>query len=154
MIPSGMPGKVYFDTCAINRPFDDQAQARVRLETEAVEHLLRAVTDGRLAWIVSDVILFEVSRCPDEARRERVGTLCRTASERVILSEAVGRRARELRAQGFRDLDALHLASAEQGGAQVLITTDDRFIRAAQTLQPPSPVRVANPVVYALEVMS
>ena len=75
-----MPGKIYLDTCALNRPFDDQAQARVRLETEAVEHLLKAVTDGRLEWIVSDVILFEVGRCPDEARRERLGTLCRVAS--------------------------------------------------------------------------
>ncbi len=53
-----------------------------------------------------------------------------------------GRRARELRAQGVRDLDALHLAAAEQGGAEVLLTTDDRFVQAARALQPASRVRV------------
>ena len=74
-------------------------------------------------------------------------------SGRVALSEAIGRRARELRAQGLRDLDALHLASAEQEGVSVLLTTDDGFIRAAESLQPPSSVRVANPVVYELEVV-
>jgi len=70
----------------------------------------------------------------------------------VTLTEDVSRRARELRAQGLRDLDAFHLAEAERGGADVLLTTDDRFIRAARALQPASPVRVENPVIFELEV--
>ena len=41
--------RVYFDTCALNRPFDDQSQARIRLEAEAVEHLIGAVDEGRAA---------------------------------------------------------------------------------------------------------
>lgn len=101
---------------------------------------------------VSDVIVFEVSKCPDEERRERLKTLYQKTRHRVPLSEAVSRRARSLRTQGLRDLDALHLAAAEEGGAEVLITTDDRFIRTARMLQPPSLVRVENPAVYALEV--
>jgi hypothetical protein len=44
----GSSRRVYFDTCALNRPFDDQSQPRIRLETEAVEHVLRAVDEGRL----------------------------------------------------------------------------------------------------------
>lgn len=147
-----MPKKIYVDTCALNRPFDDQAQASIRLEAEAVEHLLRAVGGGTLEWILSDVIVFEVSKCPDEERRERLKTLYQKARHRVPLSEAVSRRARSLRTQGLRDLDALHLAAAEEGGAEVLITTDDRFIRTARMLQPPSLVRVENPAVYELEV--
>lgn len=148
-----MARRVYFNTSALNRPFDDQAQARIRLEAEAVEHLLRAVGEGSLVWITSDIVLFEVRKCPDEERREMLGMLCRAASERVVLSEAVGRRARELRAQGLRDLDALHLAAAEQGGAEILITTDDRFVTATRALQPASTVRVENPVIFELEVL-
>ena len=44
----------------------------------------------------------------------------------------MGHRARDLRPQGLRDLDALHLAAAEQGRCEVLVTTDDRFIAAAK----------------------
>ena len=58
----------------------------------------------------------------------------------------------DLKALGERLLDALHLAAAEQGFCEVLITTDDRFITAARTIQSPSMVRVENPVIFELEV--
>jgi predicted nucleic acid-binding protein len=37
-----------------------------------------------------------------------------------------------LEALGYGALDALHLASAEQALVDVLLTTDDRFIRQAE----------------------
>lgn len=148
-----MARRVYFDTCALNRPLDDQSQARIRLEAEAVEHLLRAVGDGKLQWIVSEVVQFEVSRCPDDDRRTVLELICRAASERVALADHTASRARHLRSQGLRDIDALHLAVAETAAVEVLLTTDDDFIRAARNLQPPSPVRVENPVIFETEVI-
>ena len=147
-----MARRVYFDTCALNRPFDDQGQPRIRIEAEAVEHLLRAVGEGTLVWISSDVVLVEVKQCPDEERRQMLEMLSREATEQVPLSDSVGHRARDLRPQGLRDLDALHLAAAEQGRCEVLVTTDDRFIAAARSMRPPSMVRVENPVILELEV--
>jgi predicted nucleic acid-binding protein len=148
-----MARRVYFDTCAINRPLDDQAQARIRLEAEAVEHLLRAVGQGKLEWVSSEVVTFEIARCPDHERRVVLDLVCRAATVRVSLTAEMASRARELRAQGLRDLDALHLAAAESGIAEVLITTDDRFIRSARDLRPSSPVRVENPVFFVTEVI-
>ena len=147
-----MARRVYFDTCALNRPFDDQGQARIRIEAEAVEHLLRAVGERTLVWVSSDIVLFEVRKCPDEEQREMLEMLCRMATEHVRLTETMGRRARDLRAQGLRDLDALHLAAAEQGSCEARVTTDDRFITAVRSIQPPSSVRVENPVIFELEV--
>lgn len=147
-----MARRVYFDPSALNRPFDDQGAIRIRLETEAVEHLLRAVGERTLEWISSDIVLFEVRKCPDEERRGMLELLCQGATERVALTGEVSRRGRELRTHGLGDMDALHLAAAERGGAEVLLTTDDGFIRAARGLQPASPVRVENPVVFELEV--
>ena len=54
-----MATRVYFDACCLNRPFDDQSQARIRLETEATEHLLRAVEAGILFWVASDALFYE-----------------------------------------------------------------------------------------------
>jgi predicted nucleic acid-binding protein len=147
-----MARRIYFDTSALSRPFDDQGQLRIRLEAEAIEHLLRAVRERSLEWISSDIVMFEVRKCPGEERRELLELLCRRANERVALSEAVSQRARELRAKGLRDMDALHLAAAEQAGAEVLLTTDDRFVRAALAVRPASRVRVENPVIFGLEV--
>jgi hypothetical protein len=38
--------KIYLDTCCLNRPFDDQRQHRVRLETEAVTLILKKIRQG------------------------------------------------------------------------------------------------------------
>ncbi|MGH2585054.1 MAG: hypothetical protein ACRDJE_09075 [Dehalococcoidia bacterium] len=37
--------RIYFDVCCLNRPFDDQRQERVRLETEAL-----LIAFGRCIW--------------------------------------------------------------------------------------------------------
>lgn len=148
-----MAPRVYFDACCLNRPFDDQSQARIRLETEATEHLLRAVEEGRLLWVTSDALLYEIRKCPEEERRAAAMALCARATARVASDEAAMQRAMALRVHGLRDLDALHLACAERGGAEVLVTTDDAFVSAARRLTPASSTRMVNPVVYALEVL-
>ena len=148
-----MGTRVYVDACCLNRPFDDQGQARIRLETEAIEHLLRAVEEGTLLWVASDALRYEIHKCPAEERRPAVLALCARATERVAIDEAVMQRAIVLRLPGLHDLDALHLACAERSDVEGLVTTDDAFIAAARRLTPVSSTRVANPVVYALEVL-
>jgi predicted nucleic acid-binding protein len=148
-----MATRVYFDACCLNRPFDDQSQARIRLETEATEHLLRAVEAGIPFWGASDALFYEIRKCLEESQRTAVLSLCARTAERVASDEAAMQRARALRLHGLRDLDALHLACAEHGGVEVLVTTDDAFIAAAGRLTPASVTRVVNPVAYALEVL-
>ena len=43
---------VYMDLCCFNRPFDDQSQPRIYLETEAKLFIQRKIKDGEieLAW--------------------------------------------------------------------------------------------------------
>lgn len=38
--------KVYLDMCALKRPFDDQTQGRILIETMAVTRMLDAATAG------------------------------------------------------------------------------------------------------------
>ncbi|MCK7575329.1 MAG: hypothetical protein MZV65_05220 [Chromatiales bacterium] len=50
---------IYLDMCCFNRPYDDQSQARIRLETEAKLLIQEHIHAGRckLAW--SAVLDFE-----------------------------------------------------------------------------------------------
>jgi predicted nucleic acid-binding protein len=60
-------------------------------------------------------------------------------------------RARTLEALGYGVFDALHLACAEQALVDVLLTTDDRFIRqVGRGLGKPA-MRVLNPVNWVRE---
>ena len=43
---------VHLDVCALSRPFDDQSQMRIRLETDAVLLILSHIRGGNLTFIV------------------------------------------------------------------------------------------------------
>jgi len=75
--------RIYFDACCVNRPFDDQTQDRVRLETEAVMLILSRVQAGIWQWIGSDVLAFELGEIPDPNRKRRVMRLTRLAQRSV-----------------------------------------------------------------------
>jgi len=62
-------------------------------------------------------------------------------------------RAHDLAAMGFHATDALHLACAEEGGAEVFLTTDDRIIQLASRLSVRLRVGVNNPLTWLNEVI-
>ena len=47
---------VYLDACCLNRPFDNQAQDRIRLEAEAVLAILKRVEKGQWHALSSEVL--------------------------------------------------------------------------------------------------
>lgn len=143
--------RLYFDVCCLSRPFDDQRQQRIRLETEAVLALLDLCAQGLHEWVAGEAIEEEVSRDPDLERRAKVLGLVRFAGHRVLIDENIKRRAQAFLVGNLRDADAMHLAMAESLGCDVLLTTDDRFVRRASHLRPPSVVKVENPIKWFLE---
>jgi predicted nucleic acid-binding protein len=54
---------------------------------------------------------------------------------------------------GFKFYDALHLAFAEAGGADVFLTTDDRLLRKAQQYKNSITVTVENPVIWLMATL-
>jgi hypothetical protein len=57
--------KIYLDVCCLNRPFDDQTQHRIRLESEAVIAILDCCQSKDWQLVGSEVIDFEISQTPD-----------------------------------------------------------------------------------------
>src|SRR5580704_14161553 len=62
---------VYLDMCCLKRPFDDQSQMRIRLETEALLGLL-AMEPDTLQFVRSAALHIENSLNPVPERAARV----------------------------------------------------------------------------------
>jgi predicted nucleic acid-binding protein len=124
---------VYLDICALKRPFDDATADRVRREAEAVAAILDAVSAGSLSAARSPAHDFENDRNPREDRRLATALWLDSAIVRVGVTARVVARSRELVADGFAPLDAMHLACAEHAGARWFVTTDDRLLTKAQS---------------------
>lgn len=54
--------KIYLDMCCFNRPYDDQAQSRIRIETEAKIVIQQKIKDGEHELLWSSTLDFECSK--------------------------------------------------------------------------------------------
>ncbi len=145
--------RVYLDVCCLNRPFDDQQQDRVRLEAEAVLLILKRCESEEWQWVSSAVVRYEVDNIPNTERRHRVNELLRGAREVLPLSDSAVERGKELKRMGLKTYDALHVACAEQAQVEVLLTTDDRLVRATTRNARKLKVSVKNPLTWLQEVL-
>lgn len=139
---------VYLDACCLNRPYNDQSQARIRLEAEAVLLVLRSIEDGSTEWVGTTVLEYEIDQITDPERRRRVSQMMAEVSRWVEVEDTDITRAEALEAAGFADFDALHLACAERAKVDVFLTTDDRLLKRAKRLGSQLRVRVENPTTW------
>ena len=145
--------KIYLDVCCLNRPFDDQTQERVHLETEAIEFILLHFEKEDWRWVGSEALIYEVNHVTNIDRRFNIFRLMSLIQESRSVSEKSIARAKQLVDLGFKALDALHIACAEDAKADVFLTTDDRLLKTAMRNAKVIDVCVANPLKWLEEQM-
>jgi len=143
---------LYLDLCCLNRPFDDQAQARVALETKSVLIILDSISESAHDLCDSMILRMENSRNSHEDCQAYVAGFLDRATTSVPDSPALKQRAAELRALGFGVFDAYHTACAEVAGCGCLVTCDDHFLKVAKRNAGQIKVRVVDPIRLAGEV--
>jgi predicted nucleic acid-binding protein len=144
--------RIYFDTCSLQRPFDERSQPRITLEAEAMLALLAHCEQGHADLVVSDVVMFECRKNPHPQKRQFVTEIINQAKDRLSLTDAVENRATVFEQSGIKSIDALHLAIAEAGQVDYFCTCDDRFYRRALTL-PDLAIQIRLPLELVQEIV-
>jgi len=142
--------KLYMDVCCLNRPFDDQSQDRIRIESEAILAILNKCLN-EWTLVGSEAIDYEISKIPDDERKKGVKVLATISKDKVTVDENILRRASEFENIGLKAIDALHLACAEKS-VEVMLTTDDEIVKKVKANNNIVKVRVENPVRWLMEV--
>jgi len=123
---------LYLDVCALCRPFDDQNQLRIRLETDAVFLILRHIETGLYRAAVSPVHYKEVGAIREMGERlEMEGLLNRLDTSLEFDLPQARQRAETLADMGFGIADAAHLAFAEQT-AEFFLSCGDKLLRRSK----------------------
>jgi predicted nucleic acid-binding protein len=123
----------------------------VRLQTEAVVSIL-ALPRELAELIRAPAQALENSFNPVQARREAVDLWMAQVPPISISDEVMSARVADLLAMGFKSFDALHLASAELCGADVLLTVDLPLLKLATRVPEQLRVRVVDPVRFLEEI--
>ena len=136
--------KVYLDNCAYNRPFDDQSQIRIFLETQAKLHIQRLISGNRLVLTCSYMSFYENNDNPHEGRQFPIGDFLNYASQFVNYDKAekIELKASEIMGYRIKNKDAIHIACSIEAGCDYFITTDDDLVKRYAG----SEVIVCNPV--------
>ncbi|XHX76230.1 MAG: PIN domain-containing protein [Stenomitos frigidus ULC029] len=140
--------KVYLDTSAYNRPFDDQTQPKIFLESQAVVIILQMVETQSIKLVSSSVLEYENSRNPHAIKQEAMNRYLQMAGLRQAVNEPIRQRAMQLEHNGLKAIDALHVACAEAVKSDYFITCDKRLINRCSALT----LNVVNPVDFVLEM--
>lgn len=64
--------RIYLDNCCYNRPYDDQTQLRISLESQAKLHIQEMIKDGKLELAASYMLTCENSRNRFEVKRAAI----------------------------------------------------------------------------------
>lgn len=144
--------EIYLDVSCLNRPFDDQSQARIRLESTAVVLILERFDTGDWQQVSSEMAVFEIDAIPDFDRFQKVGMLLPDSQAIMAWDQPTFQRAAKLCDLGFKPADAVHIASAEQLKCDAFLSCNDRLCRLAEKCRNNIRVTIRNPIDWLKEV--
>ena len=121
--------KIYLDNCCFNRPYDDQGQLSVFLETQAKLQIQESVRNQLITLVWSDMLDYENSANPDEVIRAEIAGWRDLASHMVIQTEEIRKTAKNLNSLGFGRKDSLHISCAIYSKSDYFVTVDKGILR-------------------------
>ena len=101
--------------CCYNRPYDDQSQLKVEMETQSKLHIQQLIKNGKYELIGSYILDYEVSKNPFEMRKRAIISFIQSNMSGYVGPERdadISKIAEEIMKTGIKEKDAYHVASA------------------------------------------
>lgn len=140
--------KVYIDTSALNRIFDDQSQPRIYLESSSMLIVFMLIESGAIELASSDVLLFENRNSPYGERQAFVSLCLKMGRLFQPINEAILTRALEIEKEQIKGLDALHLACAKELKVDYFLTCDDKMLKKYK-----GQIKLQSPVDFVTNIL-
>ncbi len=124
--------KIYLDNCCYNRPYDDQSQIRISLETQAKLYIQNLVKDKQIELVTSYILEYENGKNKFGKRKQVIAEFMETNESYYVGIERdsdVAKIAEPIMQTGVKEKDAFHVACAILAKCDYFITTDDRLLK-------------------------
>lgn len=142
--------KVYLDMCCYNRPYDDQTQLKISMETQSKLFIQTLIKDGRLKLITSYMLRYECSNNPFEMRRNAIFDFIHNNTYGYVgdeHKEGIEAKASEIMKTGIKFKDACHVASAIYAECEYFISTDMRLLKYKS-----EEIKMVSPIEFVMEM--
>ena len=136
--------RIYLDNCCFNRPYDDQTQLKIELETKAKLFIQNLAFYGKVDLVWSYMLDFENDKNPFPQKRRAIAQWRKLAATDVEETPQILEIAEEAVGQGLALADALHVACAINAGCDCFITVDRRLLKYKTSGQ----ITLCNPMTF------
>ena len=143
--------RIYLDNCCFNRPFDDQKQTRIRLETEAKLFIQNSIINSKLDFVWSYILEYENSVNPFKERQRSIQLWRKHAIIKITETNDILKKAEAITKNGIKSKDALHIACAIYGKCDYFLTTDDDILKKLKNFKE---IKVIDPINFARNIVS
>ena len=124
--------RVYLDNCCYNRPYDDQSNFLIKIETECKMKIQNLIKQGELDLVSSYILMLECDKNPHEPNRSLIIEFIKKYSKLHVSEnnyEIIENLAIPIKDTGVKNKDALHVASAIYAECDYFISTDRRLLK-------------------------
>lgn len=135
--------RIYMDNCCFNRPFDDQAKIRIRLETEAKLYIQEKIINKEIELAWSYIIDYENQFNPFEERRNAIDKWKSHAIIDIVETSTIINNAGLIQNLGAKSKDALHVTCAVEAKCDYFLSTDDLLLKKLSDLDK---IKALNPL--------
>lgn len=124
--------RIYLDNCCYNRPYDDQSQIRISLETQAKLYIQNLIKDRQIELVTSYMLEYENGKNKLGKRKQVIAEFMESNESYYVGIERdsdVAKIAEPIMQTGVKEKDAFHVACAILSKCDYFITTDDRLLK-------------------------
>ena len=124
--------RIYLDNCCYNRPYDDQSQIRIYLETQAKLHIQELIKLRRVELVTSYMLEYENGKNRFMQKKRTIENFMNDNESYYVgneRDEMIAKMAEPIMQTGVKEKDAFHVACAIYAKCDYFITTDDRLLK-------------------------
>ena len=139
--------RIYLDNCTFNRPFDNQNQLKIKLETEAKLFIQQEILTGTYELVWSYILEYENNQNQYEDRRNAIYSWKNIAKIFCVENDTIIKYAENLYQKNIRVKDAIHIACSVYTKSDYFITTDKQLYNLKI-----NDIKIMNPLTF-LDIM-
>jgi len=139
--------RLYLDNCTFNRPFDDQNQLRIKLETEAKLFIQQGILTGLYELVWSYILEYENRQNRFDDKRNAIYEWKNIAKIHCVENDKIIEYAENLKRKNIRTKDALHIACSVFSNSDYFITTDKQLFNLRL-----NDIKIVNPLTFLNEM--
>lgn len=141
--------RVYLDNCCFNRPFDDQQNFKIKLESEAKLFVQQKIKDNEIELAWSYILEYENSENPFVQKKETILKWKTISKIDINENNKIIKTAEELFTLKIKHKDALHIACAIEAKCDYFLTTDIFILKKAHLI---NQIQIINPINFISEL--